>query len=580
MLLLVVTVRCSGDSRRYLVGRDDGDAGLGGEGGKIGGAAGDVGQAGEPDPIGTAGAGLTSSEGGTGGTEPPCLGPRTAPEAPLRRLRHFEYDNSVLELGDSSKPSWSFPPEALDSFSSVADSSISTIAVEKYFDAARDFGLRATADASAVQALTGCDPAGDGEATCRQTFVRDFIGRAFRRPATASEIADFETVFDTGQGLGGDFESGVRAVVEVALQSPEFLYHVELGEPPPADEAEALPAGWARPTPYEMANRLSYFFWGAPPDAALLEAAERGELRDKDEIENQARRMVDDQRARATVRRFYFELLDIPSEFITLDAETGLLANAETEHFIDAVTWEGPGDFRSLLTAPFTFMNEQLASHYGIAGVTSDAFQRVDLDPTRRGGLLTHASFLASTSVPERTSPTRRGFAVLRQLLCRDPVTPPFDIPVLPPPEDMPGATTRQRLEAVTADPVCAGCHAIVDPVGFAFEHYDWAGRFRETDNGSPIDASGSLETNDGIVTFNGAIELAALLAESREAEQCFVANWMTFAHGRQLTEADACSRRTAEAAFADANGNVRELLIALTQTDAFLYRPALPEQP
>lgn len=518
-----------------------------------------------------------------GGAETPnaCIDATTAPEAPLRRLRHFEYDNTVLDLGNTTAPSATFPPELVDAFLSTRDSFISTVAVEKYFEAARDFGLRATADDASLQELIGCDPAMDGEAACRQTFISEFIGRAFRRPATASDIADFEAVFDNGHKLGGNFASGVRAVVEVALQSPEFLYRVELGEPFGSDEGDARMAGWARPTPHEMATRLSYFFWGAPPDAALLEAAAEGKLRNKEEIENQARRMLNDERARATVRRFYFELLRIPSnaQFNALE-EIGALAVAETEHFIDAVTWDEPGDFRSLLTAPYTFVNEQLASFYGITGITGDAFQRVDLDPTRRAGLLTQASFLASTSPPERTSPTRRGLLVLQKLLCRPAPMPPPEIPSFPPVDPTSGATTRQRLEQETASPACAGCHQMVDPLGFAFEHYDAQGRYRETENGTPIDATGSLETSDGSVEFNGAIELAALLAGSSEAEHCFVQNWMTFAHGRELTEADACSRRTAEAAFAKANGNVRELLVALTQTDAFLYRPALPEQP
>jgi hypothetical protein len=573
--VLVLTLGCGGDSRRDRPPADgEGEAG---SPGNIG-SGGEAGAGRAPDVAGAAGAGLTSSDGGTGGAEEAvdaCLDATTPPEAPLRRLRNFEYNNTVREWGDTSEPANLFPPDIAGEFY------VSSLHVEQYFEAARDFAERVTADDASVLEFTGCDPAVDGEAACRQAFVREFIGRAFRRPATAEDIADFEAVFDKGQELGGDFASGVRAVVEVAQQAPEFLYRVELGEPLGDDAVEGRRVGWARPTPYEMATRLSYFLWGAPPDSALLEAAEQGRLRNKDEIESEARRMLEDERARATVRRFYFDMLDIrsSSELGSLDPEIAPLAVAETERFIDDVTWGEPGDFSSLLTAPFTFVNEPLAQFYGIAGVSGDAFQRVELDPTRRAGILTHASVLASTSYAERTSPTRRGLLVLVNLLCADVPTPPDGV-VVPPVEPMPGATTRQLLESATADPVCRACHALIDPLGFAFEQYDGAGRFRDTENGHPIDATGSHEIDGSIVQFDGALELSALLAGSSQARQCLAENWMRFAHDRALTAADSCSRQTLGEAFAAANGNVRELLVALTQTDAFLYRPASPEQP
>ena len=574
VLAFVVSWGCSGVSRRTLGGDDDG------EGGRAGGVAsgGEPGSAGAPESEGgAAGDGPTSSEGGMGGAEPTdaCLDARTAPAAPLRRLRRFEYDNSVRDLGDTSEPARQFPADV------PGETLVSSVQVEQYFVAAREFARRVTADGAALGEFVGCDPAVDGEASCRQTFVREFVGRAFRRPATASDVADFEAVFDKGRELGGDFASGVRAVVEVVEQSPEFLYRVELGEPVGDHASEGRRAGWARPTPYEMATRLSYFLWGSPPDAALLEAAAQGKLRDPAEIAAEARRMLDDERARATVRRFYFGLLELPSnaEFVTLEPDVAPLAVSETERFIDAVTWGEPGDFGALLTAPFTFVNERLAGYYGIPGVSGEVWQRVELDSTRRAGILTQASVLASRSSPERTSPTRRGLLIVDRFLCADAPRPPAGV-VVPPPEPMPGATTRQLLEAATADSTCRGCHAFMDPFGFAFEHFDWAGRYRELDNGQPIDATGSVETRDGVMAFDGAVELVTLLAQSSEAERCFVQNWMTFAHGRDLTDADACSRQALENAFAEAKGNVRELLVALTQTDAFLYLPALPEQP
>lgn len=515
-------------------------------------------------------------DSGTEGTDPSnaCLNATTAPEAPLRRLRHFEYNSTLRELGDATEPANSFLPEV------DGQNDVSQGQVEDYLRAARDFARRVTSNENTLVQLTGCNAEVDGEAACRQTFVRDFIGRAFRRPATADDVVDFEAVFTQGSDRGGGFIGGVQAVVEVALQSPEFLYHVELGEPLDDDDAPARPAGWARPTPHEMANRLSYFLWGAPPDNALLASAAQGDLRHRDAIAHEARRMLEDDRARATVRRFYFDLFGIPSasSFINLQPDIAELALSETERFIDAVTWEERGEFADLLTAPFTFLNERLAAHYGIADVNGEDMVRVELGTNYGAGILTHASFLSSLSPSDRTSPTRRGLHINQVLLCRGVLPPPDVTDVVPPPSS--GRTTRERLVEFTRAPTCAACHDKIDPLGFAFEHYDGAGRFRETEDGYAIDATGFVEVDGRTAHFDGPRELAATLAASNEAQQCFTRNWMTFARARPLTDSDACSLEQLDASFAEANGNVRELLVALTQTDAFLYRPALPEQP
>ena len=387
--------------------------------------------------------------------------------------------------------------------------------------------------------------------------------------------------FDTGLTLGGDFASGVRAVLEVALQSPEFLYRPELGQP-----AGATLPGLVRPTPHEMATRLSYLLWGSMPDAALDDAARSDTLQTKEQIAMQARRLLDDPRARDVVRAFYFRLfgLGVPGAITSLatpdnaaafSADMPALLLNETSAFVDEVTWKGPGDLQTLLTAPFTFMNGRLAQFYGASGVSGDAFQKVALDPTRRAGILTQGSVLSATSHVNSESPVFRGISVFERLLCQD-LPPPPSGAILPDPNvDVSRLTTRERYETDLANASCASCHKNIEPVGFAFEHFDQFGRWRDRDNGKLIDATGEIFETDARGTFDGPIELIARLVQSHDAQNCYVRNWMRFGYGRPLALEDACSLQFLQGAFAQGKGNVRELLVALTQSDAFLYKAA-----
>jgi hypothetical protein len=584
----------------FACGRSLGTAGFG-DGGMAGGRGGTSPAAGRGGPggAGATGAGgiavgvdggMTSGSGGGGGQvadagttdTPPVTCPSTTPApAPLRRLTRFEYNNTVRDLFmNTSRPADVLPA---DTWSNVAaEMPLAAIQVDGYHTLAHDFASAATKDAAAVAALLGCDPATAGEPACRQKLIGELVPRIFRRAPAADDAADFGDVFTTGQLLGGGFAGGVRAVLEVALQSPELLYRVEIGEP-----LGATAPGIARPAPYEMATRLSYLLWGSTPDAPLLAAAAAGQLSTNAQVAVQARRLLADPRARDVVRYFTFQLMHLhDADFLGagLGNNQGFTADMaryvleETRLYIDEVTWQGPGDFRTLLTSPASFLNAPLAGFYGVAGVSGDGFRRVDLDPTRRSGLLTQPSVLARTSHGTTTSPTQRGMMVLHDLLCVTLPAPPPDIPPLPPPST--GLTTRERLEQLTATPACNACHRITDSVGFAFEHYDAVGRWRDTENGQPIDATGALVVGDVQGTFDGAIELGARLARSKDAQSCYVGNWMTFAYGRREGPQDACSRRLLMEDFARTDGSVRELLVALTQTEAFLTRPLTTPQP
>jgi hypothetical protein len=556
-----------GSSERNRRGGGDGSGGIAGDGGGGVSTTGGVGARG-----GAAGRGGTPNEGGAGGDVPDACESPALPEAPLRRLTNVELENTFVDLFDvATVPS--LPSDSIEYPGLEAASESRVEAVHRF---AHDLALEATATPDALEKLLACDLATEGEAVCRQRFLDERIARVLRRPLDADDVSEFDAVFERGVELGGGFASGIRAVLEVALQSPEFLYHVELGEP--ADvAADDLRAGFGRPTPFEMASRLSYLYWRTTPDDVLVEAAARGGLRNAQDIAAQVDRLLSDGRARPMVRAFYVALLRLRPDWNAGTITDGLarLFLRETETFIDQMTFEERADFRTLLTAPRTWVNEELAGHYGLSGVSGDAFVAVELDSSHRGGILTQGSFLATHAGGAQSDPFRRGLAIYQGLLCQELAAPPGGV-IVPIPELTPEMTTRERWELVTAPEECAACHAETNGIGYAFEHFDGTGRFRETEHDRAIDATGELTVTDAAGPFDGAVELASRIAESDDAKRCFVGNWLSYAYGRPETANDACSLSQLESALR--SGTLRDLLVGLAQSDAFLYRPVLPE--
>ena len=244
------------------------------------------------------------------------------------------------------------------------------------------------------------------------------------------------------------------------------------------------------------------------------------------------------------------------------------------EKITNQFVFSGAGRLGTLFSADYSYLNEALAAFYGVAGVVGPEFRKVSLDTTRRLGLLTQASVLATTTPGSRTDPVVRGKWVFTKMLCGVVPDPPPGVPQLA--EPTPGVSVRERLAQHRANEPCRSCHQLMDPLGFAFEHYDGVGLWRDVDNGVPVDASGEVVVTDVAGPLNGAVELSSKLAGSVDAQRCYVGRWLTFAYGRGETPADACTRSTLEQAFAAAGGNVQQLLLGLTQTDAFLYRPAV----
>jgi Protein of unknown function (DUF1588)/Protein of unknown function (DUF1592)/Protein of unknown function (DUF1595)/Protein of unknown function (DUF1585) len=496
-----------------------------------------------------------------------CDGPHPGP-APLGRLGNFELNRALRDLF-SDVPGLEAPAKLIeDRYSDDPTTEANTQAVSMLHDVVHDLALRLTDSAAQIQGVTGCNQLAQGEAACEAQFLDKFLKRAYRRALTDEDRAEMREVFAAGQELGGDFASGVRAVVEVALQNPDFVYLIEQGSGQPAGDAVEL-------TSYETAARLAFFLTGSAPDNDLLAAADQGALGPA-ELEAQARRLLGAAPNREVLRHFYSRLLGLeflePNEALGYTAELIAAAQEESARFVEDVTFDDGGTYRALLTAPTTWVNGPLARFYGYPNVDGSAFQKIQLDPAKRLGILTQSAFLRATSPPNRTSPVHRGLRVLEQMLCYKMPPPPPGI-ALPSVDPPPDSTTRQRLELATNEPTCQGCHREINPVGYMFEHYDQVGLWRDTENGFPIDSSGELFRTDMQGKFKDAIELVERMAESRDAKACFVGHWLEAAYRRGEAAEDACSRQEQEQVFANTDGKVVELMIALTKTDNFRYR-------
>ncbi|WP_052551420.1 DUF1592 domain-containing protein [Enhygromyxa salina] len=507
--------------------------------------------------------------------------------SPIRRLTRVEYNNTIYQLlGDSSQPANAFPPdEVAGSFDNQAAALVvSPLLAENYESAAEQLAI--THAPGLMDQLPACAGGAPDPASCSadaEAFIRSFGKRAYRRPLTEDEVSAHIDLFITGTGLGEssyDPAVGVETVMQAMLQSPHFLYRVEFGAQDVAPSGEDI----VPLTSYELASRLSYLLWNTMPDAALFEAADADELQTKAQIEAQARRMMDTPRAREAVKNFHRQWLGLgriethiaangKSPEIYPDYGPYLLSlwRRETEAFIDDAVFEQDANVEVLFTANYTMMNKQLAFFYGVTGPTTDEFERVELDPSKYAGFLTHAGLLALYAMPDRSSPIHRGKFVREVLLCQSPPPPPDVIPKPPSVDDT--QTTRDQFIEHAENPLCAGCHRLMDPLGFGFEHFDGIGRYRETEWGLAIDASGELLETDNDGPYNGVVELANKLATSEQVKSCVASQWFQFGYGRAPTSEDACSMQEIEADFADSDYDIKELVIALTLTDAFRYR-------
>lgn len=537
----------------------------------------------KPTGNGPGSGGSSSSPTGAGGNgnsvvQLDCSQPNPGP-APVRRLTRFEYSNTVRDLlGDTTSPGMQLPPEIKGNGFSNDALSITTprLLVDAYQSVAHDVAARATKDAATLVKTTGCDTSKMSETACAQSFINSFGTRAFRRPVDSTESTAMLGVYNAIRP-SSTYADAIAAVIEMVLQSPQFLYRPEFGVPISGNSSLLKITG------YEMATRLSFLFWGTVPDQTLLDAAKNGQLDSKDQVLTQATRMIDDPRTKDVAHFFHDTWLGIngidntPRDTTWFPTYTPSLAGMfrqETEQYLDYVIWQGKGDLASLYTAPVTFLNGALSTFYGFGNVTGDAFQMVATDGKQRAGILTQASILSATTPGSHNNPVVRGKFIYTQLLCGTVPDPPAGLVVTEPTSD-PTLTMRELFEMHRAAATCAACHQRLDPIGFGLEHYNGVGLWQDTDNNKPIDATGNIPDTDAKGTFDGAIALGQKLAASNDAQNCYVGQWLAFAYGRVESPDDACNRQSLQNAFSKANGNIKQLMLSLTQTDAFLYKPA-----
>jgi hypothetical protein len=539
---------------------------------------------------GPAGPGGPSSPGGGGGGLPGGGGPAgggpsggggsvasgPVEHVPLRRLTRTQYANTVRDLlgvtGDSTRDFGL--DEAEGGFFSNSRAPVKELQIEKYQQAADELAGKAIAN---MARLAPCAPPAKSEAVCLDEFLGGFGKRAYRRPLTAEEKDRYKALFMVGKSSGQDFAGALGLLVSTMLQSPHFLYRPELGDAARATR-DGLPlTGW------ETASRLSYFIQNTMPDDELLAAAEGDRLRTVEQVAAQARRLLGTPQARETVTSFHRQWLGVddlltvekdPAVYPAWNPELRSAMKVELDEFVDQVARTGDGKLETLLTAGFSYLNGPLYGFYGVAG--SGAMPRkLDLPGGQRAGLFTLAGVLARHAHPDQSSLVGRGALVSERLLCIDPPDPPQDVDAVVPRPD-PSVTTRVRFEQHRVDPRCAGCHALMDPLGIPFEIYDGIGKYRTTDGKLPVDATSTLAGTDSDGPVKDATELMKRLAGSGQVRRCLTQQWFRYLFGRMDAEGDKPAIDAALSSFEQAGSKIPDLMIALTTTSAFRFRRAL----
>jgi hypothetical protein len=520
--------------------------------GVIGGSTGEPGGTGSStvDPSGNPGTG-TGTGTGTGGTVDPTMPPSAQVMCPttatetvgrrvLRRLTNNELEatiRSTFTLDATQWPGVNLPPDAssLDGFTNNVDSlTVGPDYASGTLDGSKKIAALVSAD-PLLPKLLPCSTKGD--AACADTFVTTFGAKLYRRPLLAAEKTRYLSLYDK-VSKQADFRSFVYWATTAMLQSPNVIYRSELGDTDGASRFKL--------TPYEVATELAYAFTGAPPTAELTQLAASNQLSTPDQVEAAARTLVYDGQA---VRPAFREvLLHFADQWLELAGISNLQKDAtlypdytsqvqdsmaeEARRFLSGVLFEDKGNVANLLTAPYTYVDTSLAKYYGFGAATGTDFVRVPRPANWGVGLLAQGALLAVQANSLSTSPTRRGHLVRTHLLCGIVPPPPPVVGPIPPPTA--AQTTRQRYESLhTKNPSCKSCHSMMDNIGFALEHLDSAGRYREVENTFPIDDSGIVSgTTAGDVKVAGASDLATALSKLPEVTDCVSSYLAAFTFG------------------------------------------------
>ena len=511
-----------------------------------------------------------------------CTSERRPGRVTLRRLNRVEYNNTIRDLvGVDFRPADDFPADDVgNGFDNIGDVlSLPPVLFEKYLAAAERVVTEAFARDDLRQRILVHQPRNDDDhREALRRNLADFATRAFRRPATEAEVDRLYDLRRAARRAGLEDDEALQLPLQAVLTSPHFLFRVELDpEPDDADGIRELNA-------YEVATRLSYFLWSTMPDDELFALARTGELLQPGVLEAQAARMLRDPRSRALVENFagqWLQLRDLarlapdPELFPAFDEELRAAMLEETQTFLETMI----RDDRSVLeflTADYTFVNERLARHYGMDGVSGDEFRRVETAGARRG-VLTQASILFLTSNPTRTSPVKRGKWILENVLGTPPPPPPPNVPELDDEGELLG-TLRERMEQHRTDPTCAVCHTQMDTLGFGLENFDAIGAWRDRDGRFEIDPAGELP---GGADFHSPAELMEILAERKKGDfcRCLTEKMLTYALGRGLESYDRCPVRQVQQRLAENDYRFSALMTGIVTSDPFLARESRGER-
>ncbi|MDB4943678.1 MAG: hypothetical protein JWP97_3212 [Labilithrix sp.] len=486
----------------------------------------------------------------------------------IRRLSGAAYDNTVRDLiGTTARFAATFPDDEPEPPSTnVPDALTLGPRLRAAYDAAAD---QLAGEALQAPRVMICDPVQLGTDECATKILARFVTRAWRRPAAAGEVERLVQGVHDAAANGACFTEGLRAALKSTLVSDSFLFRIERDPDPTSNAIHPV-------SEFELASRLSYFLWSSMPDDALFTYAEAGRLSQPATFDRQVTRMLADPRAAGLAEGLAREWLlrALPHAapdaalFPTFDDELRASMEAETTDLLTTFLLEDRS-FLDVLDAPFTSLDGRLAEHYGIPGIVGPRRMRIPLwAATHRGGLLTHASVLTMTALPERTSPAQRGAWVNAELLCAADGTQPGLHPTLP--ANTSADATRRAMTDAAAHPSCASCHATIDPLGFPLEHYDAVGRWREADQGVPVDATAEARGGEHL---DGAATLASAIKSDPRFPACAARNLYAHATGQAPRPSDEPELAGLTATFVHGGHRMRDLVIGIVHSDGFLTR-------
>jgi hypothetical protein len=513
---------------------------------------------------------LGGSGNGVAGAGAGGIAPNAPGRTPMRRLTVTEYTYTLRDLlgEDVSTLVASFPADGrTEGFDNVAASlGVATNQLDVFERVAEALATRAvTPGSSARQRISVCSEWAD--AACRRKVLQAFADKAWRRPTTPVEVDQLLALAAIGASSGASVEEQLALALRGVLLAPQFLFRVE--RLPPTGTV-----GTYRVSAHELATRLSYFLWSSTPDDTLAQSAAAGTLASAADVTREVSRMLSDAKASGLSENFAAQWLalrglsehQVDAAFTAYSPALAASMASETTSLFNHVLSKGlPA--AELLTATYSFVDEPLAQFYGVSVMDGQA----ELGATERRGILGQAALLTLTSYPNRTSIVRRGVWVLENLLCTEPPPPPDGVDTTPP--DPTKGTLRERMAQHSADPKCTTCHALMDPIGLGLENFDAIGRYRETENNEPIDASGTYV--DGR-PFNKPSELTRLMAEDPRFVACVTQKLLAFGLGRVLTSGDHAAA-TAVAQASGAQPALRDLIANTAQSQAFAEQEVEP---